>query len=118
VTTPGPYRGDQSTLPHRILGHAPLFAVVAEVAAVDPSLREHRQELHQGFVERAARGIRALQARGFADSGLDAELSAALLCGMVERFAEVRHLLSWQVDDDEAVATMTQIWARALQLES
>jgi len=37
---------------------------------------------------------------------------------MVERFAEVRHLLSWQVDDDEAVATMTQIWARALQLES
>ena len=39
-----------------------------------------------------------------------------MLCGMVENFAEVRHLLGQRFDDDEAVAAMTDIWAKAIGL--
>jgi AcrR family transcriptional regulator len=94
--------------------NAALFAVVAQVASIDADLRAHRQRLRQGFVDRAARGIRALQAAGRADPNLEAELAAALLCGMVERFAEVRHLLGERFDDHEALEAMTEIWVRAI----
>ena len=39
-----------------------------------------------------------------------------MLCGMVENFAEVRHLLGQRFDDDEAAEVMTQIWVKAIGL--
>ncbi len=96
--------------------HAALYAVVVQVASFSPDLRARRQASRQAFVERAARGLRHLQETGRADAGLDAGLTAAMLCGMVENFAEVRHLLGQRFDDDEAVAAMTRIWVRAIGL--
>jgi AcrR family transcriptional regulator len=96
--------------------HAALYAVVVQVASFNPRMRRHRQASRLGFVERAARGLRHLQEAGQADASLDADLTAAMLCGMVENFAEVRHLLGQRFDDDQAVAAMTDIWVRAIGL--
>jgi AcrR family transcriptional regulator len=96
--------------------HAALYAVVLQVASFNPDFRRHRQASRLAFVERAARGLRQLQKAGQADRSLDADLVAALLCGMVENFAEVRYLLGQPFDDDQAVTAMTDIWARAIGL--
>jgi AcrR family transcriptional regulator len=98
--------------------HAALYAVVVQVATFNPELRQHRQTSRLAFVDRAARGLRHLQESGHADPGLDADLVAAMLCGMVENFAEVRHLLGQRFDDDQAVAAMTEIWVRAIGLRA
>lgn len=96
--------------------HAALYAVVVQVASFNPEFRARRQKSRLAFVERAARGIRSMQATGQADRSLDPTLTAAMLCGMVENFAEVRHLLGQSFDDEEAVAAMTDIWAKAIGL--
>ncbi len=96
--------------------HAALYAVVVQVASFNSDFRRRRQASRLAFVDRATRGLRHLQAAGQADGALDADLTAAMLCGMVENFAEVRHLLGQQFDDDNAVAAMTDIWARAIGL--
>jgi AcrR family transcriptional regulator len=96
--------------------HARLYAVVIQVASFNPDFRQHRQASRQAFVDRAARGLRQLQKSGQADRSLDAGLVAALLCGMVENFAEVRYLLGQRIDPERAVRAMTGIWARATGL--
>jgi AcrR family transcriptional regulator len=96
--------------------HAGLYAVVVQVASLNPAFRQHRQRSRLAFVERAARGLRHLQDAGRADRALDPGLIAAMLCGMVENFAEVRHLLGQRFDDDEAAEAMTEIWVRAIGL--
>jgi AcrR family transcriptional regulator len=98
--------------------HARLYAVVIQVSTFNQELRHHRQQCRLAFVERAARGLRHLQETGQADSTVDPDLFAALLCGMVENFSEVRHLLGQPFDDDAATAALTDIWARAIGLEA
>jgi AcrR family transcriptional regulator len=94
--------------------HAALFAVVVQVATFNPEFRRYRQASRQAFVARAARGLKQLQQGGGADPSLDPGLTAAMLCGMVENFAEVRYLLGEAFDDDTAVAALTNIWCRAI----
>ena len=96
--------------------HAALYSVVVQVASINPEFRARRQKSRLAFVERAERGIRSMQKAGQADRSLDPALTAAMLCGMVENFAEVRHLLGQSFDDEDAVAAMTDIWARAIGL--
>ena len=96
--------------------HAGLYSVMIQVASINSEFRSRRQASRRAFVQRAARGIRQLQESGLADSGVDADLTAAMLCGMVENFAEVRHLLGESFDDDRAVEAMTDIWCRAIRL--
>ena len=96
--------------------HAALYAVVVQVASFNSEFRARRQKSRLAFVRRAERGIRSMQEAGQADRSVDPALTAAMLCGMVENFAEVRHLLGQSFDDDQAVAAMTDIWARAIGL--
>lgn len=96
--------------------HAALYAVVVQVASFNQEFRRRRQASRLAFIDRAARGLRSLQKSGDADRTLDPDLTAAMLCGMVENFAEVRHLLGQRFDDDQAVAAMTDIWAKAVGL--
>ena len=96
--------------------HAGLYSVVVQVASINPEFRSRRQASRRAFVQRAARGLRQLQECGQADPDLDADLTAAMLCGMVENFAEVRHLLGETFDDERAVEAMTDIWCRAVGL--
>jgi hypothetical protein len=78
-------------------------------------------------VERVAKTIQRLQAEGLAVRSLDARISAAALCAMVEGFA--RHWLSGNgnpfgsedgseqlAPDAHALRTLTELWARALGL--
>lgn len=96
--------------------HAALYAVVVQVASFNLEFRSRRQASRLAFVDRAARGLRQLQKAGQADRALDAGLVAALLCGMVENFAEVRYLLGQPLEEKRAVAAMTEIWSRAIGL--
>lgn len=96
--------------------HAGLYAVMVQVASINADFRRRRQDSRLAFVDRAARGLRHLQETGQADGSLEPELTATMLCGMVENFAEVRHLLGQRFDDDWAVEALTGIWARAIGL--
>jgi AcrR family transcriptional regulator len=95
---------------------AGLYAVMVQVASINADFRRRRQESRLAFVDRAASGLRHLQETGQADRSLEPDLTAALLCGMVENFADVRHVLGHRFDDERAVDAMTGIWARAIGL--
>jgi AcrR family transcriptional regulator len=97
---------------------AGLYAVMVQVASINADFRRRRQESRLAFVDRAARGLRHLQETGQADRSLEPDLTAAMLCGMVENFAEVRHVLGHRFDDERAVEAMTGIWARAIGLRA
>ena len=101
---------------------ARLLEVVAQAAVNDASFRAVLTGLRHAHVERVAKTIRRLQAEGLAVRSLDARISAAALCAMVEGFA--RHWLSGGGDDGaeqlapdaRALRTLTELWARALGL--
>jgi AcrR family transcriptional regulator len=96
--------------------HAALYAVVVQVASFNVEFRNRRQASRLIFLERAARGLKQLQSNGRADQNLNAELTAALLCGMVENFAEIHHAFHFSFKSADAIEAMTDIWCRAIQL--
>lgn len=92
--------------------NARLLEVVEEAATSDASFRSVLADLRRAHVERVTAVIARLQSDGMADPALDAAIAAAALCAMVEGFAR-----NWtDVDDDEAVETLTRLWVRALGL--
>ncbi len=100
---------------------ARLMEVVAQAAVNDESFRAVLTGLRRTHVNRVAKTIRKLQNDGLAVKTLDAQISAAALCAMVEGFA--RYWLSSDGEgmgqvatDSTALATLTQIWARSLGL--
>lgn len=100
---------------------ARLLEVVAQAAVEDASFRAVLANLRRTHVDRVAKTIRRLQKEGMAAQSLDARLSAAALCAMVEGFA--RHWLDEgdtgeQVlaPDTRVIRTLTELWARALGL--
>jgi AcrR family transcriptional regulator len=98
--------------------HARLLEVVEQAATTDETFRGVLTGLRAAHVERVAATIRHLQADGEARADLDAHAAAAALCAMVEGFA--RHWFGRGEDHDEttAVATLTQLWAGALDLRT
>jgi AcrR family transcriptional regulator len=95
---------------------ARLLEVVEQAAVVDESFRAVLANLRTTHVERVAKTIRRWQRDGAAQTDLDAQVSAAALCAMVEGFA--RHWLGRGEEHDEATAmrTLTELWARGLGL--
>lgn len=96
--------------------HGNLYGVIVQAASFNDEVRRRRLASRSVFIERATRGLRQLQAQGVADPTLDADVTAALLCGMVENFVERSHDLGLPFDDEAAVDAMTEIWARAIGL--
>jgi len=98
--------------------HARLLEVVEQAATTDETFRGVLAGLRAAHVERVAATIRHLQADGQARGDLDAHAAAAALCAMVEGFA--RHWFGRGETHDEvtAVATLTQLWAGALDLRT
>lgn len=96
--------------------HARLLEVVEQAATTDETFRAVLTDLRAAHVERVAATIRHLQSDGQARADLDAHATAAALCAMVEGFG--RHWFGRGEDHDEtvAVATLTQLWAGALDL--
>jgi len=95
---------------------ARLLEVVEQAAVSDSSFRAVLANLRTTHVERVAKTIRRWQRNGEASSAIDAGVSAAALCAMVEGFA--RHWLGRGEQHDEQIAlrTLTELWARGLDL--
>ena len=95
---------------------ARLLEVIEQVATTDPMFREVLAGIRRTHVDRVAATIRRLSDEGVGDVAGDPHAVAAALCAMVEGFA--RHWLGRGEEHDEevAVATLTDIWARALGL--
>lgn len=94
-----------------------LMRLLDEVATIDDDVREFRRRRGALFAERNARSIRDLQARGLADPGLDPDLTARALSGMVGRLAHSVFVLGDDVEREALVQTLTRLWANALRLD-
>lgn len=94
--------------------NARLMALLEQVASIDPQFREVRRERSAEFVERNARSIAALQARGLADRDLDPLLASRALSSMVSRLAFSTYVLGEEADPETLVFTATRLWCSAL----
>jgi AcrR family transcriptional regulator len=97
-----------------------LLEVVAQAAVNDDSFRAVLDGLRRTHVDRVTKSITGMQREGIAPRTLDAGISAAALCAMVEGFARYWLTGGEQAEslapDDRAVRTLTELWARALGL--
>ena len=80
-------------------------------------VRELRRRRGRAFAERNAEFIRDLQARGLADPELDPALAASALSAMVGRIAYSAYIGGEAWDLEDLVATLTRLWANALQVQ-
>ena len=81
----------------------------------DARFLDLRRRRTEAFVERNARAIADLQARGLADPELDPSTAAMALSGMVSRLAGDAFLFGI-TDIDPLVDTATRLWTNALGL--
>lgn len=102
--------------------NARLMGLLEQVAHVDPEFRRFRKCRADAFIQRNARGIADLQARGVADPDIDPLLASRALSGMVSRLAYSVFALGESDEDDgeppdlEAlVSGLTRLWANALR---
>jgi AcrR family transcriptional regulator len=96
--------------------NARLLRVFDQVAGDDPRFGRLRLDVQQMFASRVADGLRSLQQEGRADPTLPTDMAAHALGAMVERFAQVWPELGGDVEQEEVVATLTRLWARAIGL--
>lgn len=95
---------------------APMIRVLEQGVACSDEILQLRLQIRARFGARLAHAIRVLQDSGQARGGLDAELASYALGGMVDDVARGHYVLE-QLDDDEAlIATLTEIYARAIGL--
>ena len=97
--------------------NAKLMGLLEQVAQVDPEFRAFRSRRSDAFIRRNAAGIADLQQRGIAGADVDPLLASRALSGMVSRLAYSIFVLGEQADTDfeTLVATVTRLWANALQ---
>jgi len=96
--------------------NARLMRLLEQVAAIDDNVRELRRRRGRTFVERNARSIRELQARGLADPDVDPLLAATALSAMVGRMAYTTYVIGEECDLEQLVTTLTRLWANALRI--
>jgi AcrR family transcriptional regulator len=95
--------------------NAKLMALMDQVAQIDEEFRELRLRRANAFVERNARAISRLQARGLADPELDPKLAAHAMSLMVSRMAYARYVQGLGTGSAERLTkTLTRLWANAL----
>jgi len=96
--------------------HARMLEVVEQAAAADPALRAPLDSLRTGFIEKAKGTLLRFQSEGIADRGLDPEVAAPALVGMVESFARRWHAHGETFEPEQVVRTLTTLWAGAIGL--
>ncbi|MGV0739739.1 TetR/AcrR family transcriptional regulator [Mycobacterium syngnathidarum] len=96
--------------------NARLMSVIEEMAFRDATMLRLKLTIREPFVQRNEAGIRRLQERGAADPTVDARMAAIALGGMVEHLAQLRFIHGVDVDDEQAIATLTDVWARGIGL--
>ncbi|MGH9057267.1 MAG: TetR/AcrR family transcriptional regulator [Acidimicrobiales bacterium] len=98
--------------------NARLLGLLEQVSTFNDDLRTMRLDMRRAFVERSAAAITRLQAQGQADPALNPWYAANALCNMVDRFVYTWMVLGEEFEEEEAVATLTRLWAQALRLGS
>ena len=93
-----------------------LWALVEQVATVDPEIHRIRLLGRRRHVERVANTIRRWQERGLADRGIDPRTTAGALVSMLSNFAYWWLAGGDVYDAGAAEKTLTDIWARAVGL--
>ena len=102
----------------RYRDEAPIMKVIEQMARYDEEVAAIRTARSTRHRKQIGESIRRMQERGLADRSVDAEISAAALASMVERFAEM-----WlaqgelEADVDEAADTLTTLFVNALKLQ-
>ncbi|WP_344056542.1 TetR/AcrR family transcriptional regulator [Prauserella halophila] len=93
--------------------------IVEQVATFDEHMRDNRMQIRRKFRQRVQHGIERLQRQGAADPNISAELTAEAIVSMINNFAYINLSLGEREDLDieQAVATLTSIWQRALGLD-
>lgn len=95
---------------------ARISAVIEQVATMDREFRQVRLAVRREFRDRIERGIRRQQDEGLVAAEVNPRVAAEALTSMVSNFAYVCLSLGEPYDEDEAVATLTRIWASGLGL--
>jgi AcrR family transcriptional regulator len=93
-----------------------LWALVEQVATIDPEIHRIRLLGRRRHVERVAKTIRRWQERGLADRGIDPRTTAGALVSMLSNFAYWWLAGGDAYDTTAAERTLTDIWARAVGL--
>ncbi|WP_028659908.1 TetR/AcrR family transcriptional regulator [Nocardioides insulae] len=95
--------------------NARLMALMEQVAHIDPRFMALRQARSAMFVERNAKSIADLQARGLADPELDPMMASRALSSMLSRLAYSAFIVG-DGDLEALVHTATRIWCHGLRL--
>jgi AcrR family transcriptional regulator len=93
-----------------------IWALVEQVATIDPEIHRIRLLGRRRHVERVAKTIRRWQDRGRADRSIDPYTTAGALVSMLSNFAYWWLAGGDTYDDEAAARTLTEIWARAVGL--
>jgi AcrR family transcriptional regulator len=93
-----------------------MWALVEQVASIDPEIHRIRLLGRRQHVERVAKTIRRWQERGLADRGIDPRTTAGALVSMLSNFAYWWLAGGDGYDAGAAERTLTDIWARAVGL--
>ena len=96
--------------------NARLLALVEQVATFNDEMLDLRRAIRADFVRRATSGVARLQRAGLAHDDVDARYVASALGSMVDRFAYVWLVLGEEFELEQAVATLTALWLRAVGL--
>lgn len=96
---------------------AGMVALLEQVATISPRFRQMRRGIREIFRRRSAAGIRRLQEAGKVDPTIAPDIAAELLTSMTSNFCYVWLVLGEDYDEDEAVRTITTIWARGIGLQ-
>jgi AcrR family transcriptional regulator len=96
--------------------NAKVMAALEQLCTFSDEWRRVRLDLRRPFVSRASRAIARWQEAGWADPELDPWYAASALCNMVDRFMYVWMVLGEDCEEDEALATLTRLWAQSLRL--
>ncbi len=95
-----------------------IYELVEQVGGFDALVRAGRLRSRQGHVERVAATIRHWQAGGHSDPGVDPLTTAAALVSMLSNFTYWLYVGGDPYDEDQAAATLTNIWVRAVGLRA
>ena len=96
---------------------ARMIAIIEEVAAATPEIRDLRRSMREDFLQRTVRGIKRWQEDGTADPDLNADLVAEALGSMVDQVCYVRWNLGKDFDEEALLDTLTTVWARAIGVQ-
>lgn len=97
--------------------NADIIAKIDQVAATNNAMREMRRDARAHFVSRTQLGIERLQRDEIALADVDPYYAANALGSMLDRFAFIWFSLGEPFDFDEAVMSLSRLWARSLGIE-